>query len=104
MSSRKIKVGIIGTGNIGSDLLAKVQRSRILECGIFAGHNPDSDGSDVLRKWAFLQLLSLYIILRKIRNVVKLFLTFVNELSRLVPDTANILVDTGSCFNVACQT
>lgn len=29
---------------------------------------------------------------------------FVNELSRLAPDTANILVDTGSCFHVACQT
>lgn len=41
---KKIKVGIIGTGNIGSDLLAKVQRSSILECGIFAGHNPDSEG------------------------------------------------------------
>jgi acetaldehyde dehydrogenase len=40
----KIKVGIIGTGNIGSDLLAKVMRSDILECGIFAGHNPESQG------------------------------------------------------------
>ena len=39
----KIKVGIIGTGNIGSDLLAKVQKSELLECGIFAGHNPYSD-------------------------------------------------------------
>ena len=42
--SKKIKVGIIGTGNIGSDLLAKVMRSEYLECGIFAGHNPDSEG------------------------------------------------------------
>lgn len=41
---KKIKVGIIGTGNIGTDLLIKVQRSDILECGIFAGHNPDSEG------------------------------------------------------------
>ena len=40
----KIKVGIIGTGNIGSDLLAKVQKSELLECSIFAGHNPYSDG------------------------------------------------------------
>lgn len=40
----KIKVGIIGTGNIGSDLLMKVQKSEYLECGIFAGHNPYSDG------------------------------------------------------------
>jgi acetaldehyde dehydrogenase len=42
--SKKIKVGIIGTGNIGCDLLIKVIRSNILECSIFAGHNPDSDG------------------------------------------------------------
>ena len=40
----KIKVGIIGTGNIGSDLLMKVRRSDVLECGIFAGHNRDSKG------------------------------------------------------------
>lgn len=40
----KIKVGIIGTGNIGSDLLMKVMRSDVLECGIFAGHSPDSKG------------------------------------------------------------
>jgi len=39
---KKIKVGIIGTGNIGSDLLVKVQRSKILECGIFSGINPQS--------------------------------------------------------------
>lgn len=40
----KVKVGIIGTGNIGTDLLIKIQRSEFLECGIFAGRNPDSDG------------------------------------------------------------
>jgi len=41
---KKIKVGIIGTGNIGTDLLIKIQRSEFLECGIFAGRNPDSEG------------------------------------------------------------
>ena len=41
---KKVKVGIIGTGNIGTDLLIKVQRSSILECGIFTGKNPDSAG------------------------------------------------------------
>lgn len=41
---KKVKVGIIGTGNIGTDLLMKVMRSDVLECGIFAGHNPDSKG------------------------------------------------------------
>ncbi len=40
----KIKVGIIGTGNIGTDLLMKIQRSEILECGMFAGRNPESRG------------------------------------------------------------
>lgn len=41
---KKIKVGIIGTGNIGTDILFKLERSELLECGIFAGHNPDSKG------------------------------------------------------------
>lgn len=40
----RVKVGIIGTGNIGSDLLMKVMKSDVLECGIFAGHSPDSKG------------------------------------------------------------
>jgi len=42
--NKKIKVGIIGTGNIGSDLLTKILRSPYLKCGIFTGHNPDSEG------------------------------------------------------------
>jgi len=40
---KKIKIGIIGTGNIGFDLLMKIQRSAILECGVFAGHNIESE-------------------------------------------------------------
>jgi len=40
----KVKVGIIGTGNIGTDILLKLQRSDVLECGIFTGRNPDSKG------------------------------------------------------------
>jgi len=47
---RKIKVGIIGTGNIGSDLLLKVCKSNVLECGIFAGHNPESEGIRMAEK------------------------------------------------------
>lgn len=43
-NNRKIKVGILGTGNIGTDLLVKIQRSKILECGMFAGQNLDSPG------------------------------------------------------------
>lgn len=39
-----LQVGIIGTGNIGTDLLLKVQRSPLLECALFAGRNSRSAG------------------------------------------------------------
>ena len=41
---KKIKTAIIGTGNIGSDLLVKINRSEVLECSLFAGRSPESDG------------------------------------------------------------
>jgi len=47
---RKIKVGIIGTGNIGIDLLIKINRSSVLECGVFAGHNRESAGIEMAKK------------------------------------------------------
>lgn len=47
---KKVKVGIIGTGNIGTDLLVKVQRSEFIECGIFAGRNADSKGIKFAKK------------------------------------------------------
>jgi len=40
----KTKVAIIGTGNIGADLLVKIRRSPFLECSLFAGRNLDSSG------------------------------------------------------------
>jgi acetaldehyde dehydrogenase (acetylating) len=40
----KLRVGIIGSGNIGSDLMMKIIRSDYLECAIFAGRNYNSDG------------------------------------------------------------
>lgn len=49
-NKNKIKVGILGTGNIGTDILLKLQRSEILECGIFAGRNPDSVGIRLAEK------------------------------------------------------
>lgn len=41
---QRLKVGILGTGKIGTDLLIKVQRSKVLECVLFAGRNLDSPG------------------------------------------------------------
>jgi acetaldehyde dehydrogenase len=40
----KMKVAILGTGNIGTDLLMKVLRSPWLECRLFAGRNLASPG------------------------------------------------------------
>lgn len=44
MSKAKLKVAILGTGNIGTDLLVKVLRSPMLECGAFVGRNLSSPG------------------------------------------------------------
>jgi acetaldehyde dehydrogenase (acetylating) len=44
MSSKKLKVAILGTGNIGTDLLMKIHRSHVLECRLFAGRNFASPG------------------------------------------------------------
>jgi len=41
---RKIKVAILGSGNIGTDLLYKVLRSPWLECSLFIGRNLGSKG------------------------------------------------------------
>ena len=42
--SKKVRVAILGTGNIGTDLLIKVMRSEDLECTLFVGRNFRSDG------------------------------------------------------------
>ncbi len=43
---KKLKAGIIGTGNIGCDLLAKIQKSNELECTLFMGRNLNSKGME----------------------------------------------------------
>ncbi|MDA9281296.1 acetaldehyde dehydrogenase (acetylating) [Pseudomonadales bacterium] len=42
--SKKLRCAILGTGNIGTDLLIKVIRSNSLECTLFSGRNFSSDG------------------------------------------------------------
>lgn len=41
---KKMRVAIIGSGNIGTDLLIKVHRSEYLECVLFVGRNLASPG------------------------------------------------------------
>ncbi len=40
----KLRVAILGSGNIGTDLLIKIQRSAYLECVLFIGRNLSSPG------------------------------------------------------------
>lgn len=46
----KLKAAIIGTGNIGTDLLIKLQRSEYVECSLFTGRDYDSTGIEIAKK------------------------------------------------------
>lgn len=48
---KKTRVAIIGTGNIGADLLVKIQRSPYLKCTKFIGRNYDSKGMQFARQF-----------------------------------------------------
>jgi acetaldehyde dehydrogenase (acetylating) len=50
MATRKLRVAIIGTGNIGTDLMYKVERSDRLELAGMAGIDPESDGLRTARE------------------------------------------------------
>lgn len=39
-----IRCAVVGSGNIGSDLIAKIRRSESLEAALLVGIDPDSDG------------------------------------------------------------
>ncbi len=50
----KIKVAIIGPGNIGSDLMYKVMRSDLIEMGAMIGIDPESEGLKRAKELGFI--------------------------------------------------
>nr|Q0PHY0.2 RecName: Full=Acetaldehyde dehydrogenase; AltName: Full=Acetaldehyde dehydrogenase [acetylating] [Spirochaeta aurantia] len=44
LAAKPLQVAILGTGNIGTDLLLKIQRSQLLKCVAFVGRSSQSSG------------------------------------------------------------
>lgn len=50
MHTQRLKVAILGSGNIGTDLLVKILRSKHLTCTLFSGRNMTSKGIQLAKR------------------------------------------------------
>ncbi|WP_200286704.1 acetaldehyde dehydrogenase (acetylating) [Pantoea ananatis] len=69
-----VRVAILGSGNIGCDLLMKVIRSKHLECSFFIGRNSESDGLKFANKLGVPNdSLGIETIIKNINNIDLIF-------------------------------